>query len=218
MRTGKKAGRRPPVRVKSGPDIPVLAVVVGGVCLALLIGMVGWIVYLNRPASNSHPTAGGIPCDQGEHTQVHYHSALQIIYHGTPTDLPDNAGIMFTDSSQQAVQCYYWLHVHANEKNIVHIESPANQTFTLGQFFDVWNAWSNANGSGSIKLDSHHVAYFTLANGDTMKVYVDLGDGKGAQPYTGDPRSIVLKSREVITIEILPPDVPPPAFTFPAGL
>lgn len=217
VRTGKgKGGRRTPVRAKSGSDVPVLAVVVGVVCVALLIAMVAWIVYLNRPASSQHPVAGGVPCDTGEHTQVHYHAALQIVYHGVLTDLRQNTGIM--SNSAGSVTCYYWLHVHPQDTNIIHIESPATQTFTLGQFMDVWNAWSQANGYGAVKLDSTHVAQFTLTGDDAMKIYVDQGDGKGAQPYTGDARSIVLKSHEVITIEIAPPDQPAPAFTFPAGL
>ena len=41
MRTGKgKAGRRPPVKVKRGRDIPLLPVAVGGVLLALAIALV----------------------------------------------------------------------------------------------------------------------------------------------------------------------------------
>jgi hypothetical protein len=221
VRTGKggKAGRRPPVRVKSGPDVPIVAVVVGVVSLALLIGLIAWIVILNRPASsNQHAVAGGVPCDALEHTQVHYHAALQIVYHGVQTNLRDNTGIV-TDPTTGKISCYYWLHVHPQDKNVIHIESPASQSFKLGQFFDVWNTWSSANGYGAIKLDSTHVAQFTLSNGDVMKVYVDKGDGKGAQLYTGDPRLIVLASHEVITIEITPPDVtPPPPFTFAAGL
>src|SRR4029077_5038324 len=173
---------------------------------------------LNRPGPGP-ATAGGIPCDNLEHTQVHYHAALQIMYHGISTNLPDNTGINFTDSTQSSVSCYYWLHVHASQKNIIHIESPANQTFTLGQFFQVWDAWSRAKGTGTQRLDSTHVSQFTLAPTDKMVVYIDKGDGKGAQVYTGDPKTIVLTSHEVITIEIAPPDVtPPPAFTFPSGL
>ena len=46
-----------------------------------------------------------------------------------------------------------------------------------------------------------------------MKIYIDLDDGKGAQLFEGDPRNIVLKSHETITIEISPPILaPPPAF------
>ncbi len=149
---------------------------------------------------------------------MHYHTALQIIYHGVTTNLTDNIGIQ-TDSTGANVSCYYWLHVHAQNKNVIHIESPANDTFTLGQFFDVWNAWSQANGKGAQKLDATHVSTFTVGAGDKVVTYIDLGDGKGAQPYTGDLRSIPLKSHEVITIEITPPDVnPPPPFTFQSGL
>ena len=131
--------------------------------------------------------------------------------HGVLTNIRDNTGIQ-TDSAGN-VTCYYWLHVHPANKNVIHIESPANDTFTLGQFFDVSNAWSQANGFGAQKLDATHVATFTLQPGDKIVAYVDLGDGKGPQAFTGDPRSIVLRSHEVITIEISPPDVnPPPAF------
>lgn len=218
VRTGKgKGGRRPPTRVKTASDMPILPIAVGAVALLLLIGMIGWIVYLNRPQPGPQ-TVSGIPCDHLEHTQVHYHAALQIVYHGVVTNLRDNTGIVF-DSSGQNVSCYYWLHVHPTDKNVIHIESPASQTFTLGQFFDVWNAWSNQNGYGSVKLDSTHVGTFTLSGSDKEVVYIDHGDGKGAQVYTGDPRAITLQSHEVITIEITPPDVnPPPAFTFPSGL
>ena len=217
-RSKGKSGRRAPVKVKRASDVPILPIAVGGVLGLLLIGMIVYILWLNRPAPG--PTvAGGIPCDQLEHTQTHYHAALQIMYHGISTNLPDNTGINFTDSTQSAVSCYYWLHVHASQKNIIHIESPANQTFTLGQFFQVWDTWSKASGKGSQRLDATHVSQFTLAPTDKLVVYIDKGDGKGAQVYTGDPKAIVLASHEVVTIEITPPDVkPPPTFTFPSGL
>jgi hypothetical protein len=50
-------------------------------------------------------------------------------------------------------------------------------------------------------------------------IYVD--DGSGPKVYTGDPRAIVLKNHEVITVEITAPGVPqasPPPFTFASGL
>ncbi len=215
-RNGKtRGGKRPPVKVKTGPDIPLLPVAVGAILLVLVIALIGYIVYSSRPAPRPSAVAG-IPCDQGEHTQVHYHTALQIIYNGTVTDLPDNAGIM-TDSGGNTT-CYYWLHVHAGTKNVIHIESPAADTFTLGQFIDVWAKWAQASGNPVPKLDSTHVATFTLTPDQQLKVYVDLQDGKGPQLYTGDPRSIALKSHEVITLEVTPPDTTPPSFTFTGGL
>lgn len=211
-----KAARRQAVRPRSGAGVPLLPIVVASILAVLAIAMVAMIVYLNRPGP-APQAVSGIPCDQLEHSQVHYHAALQIVYKGIVTDLRDNTGVQTDSAGNQT--CLYWLHVHAQDKNIIHVEAPANQTFTLGQFVDVANAWSNSNGYGSFKLDSTHVATFTLGPTDKVVIYVDLGDGKGPTVYTGDPRAIVLKSHEVITIAIDPPDgFKPPAFNFPAGL
>jgi len=215
---GKGGGRRPPVRVKSGPDVPLLPVVVGGILLVLLVGMIAWIIYNNKPGP-APATAGGVPCDALEHTQTHYHAALQIIYQGAVTPLPGNLGIV-TDSSGNA-SCFYWLHVHTGQgqQNVIHVESPKGDTFTLGQFFDIWSAWNKQKGDPAVRLDATHVATFAVSTDQKLVIYIDLQDGKGPQPYTGDPRAIVLKSHEVITLEITPPDVnPPPSFTFGSGL
>ena len=211
-----KAGRR--IRPKASAGVPLMPVVAGVIVSVLTVALIVYIVYLHRPQPG--PVAvSGIPCDQLEHTQVHYHAALQILYYGTPTELRDNTGIQY--DSAGAVKCYYWLHVHATQKNVIHIESPASQTFTLGQFFDVADAWSNSNGYGSIKLDSTHVATFTLQPGDKVVTYIDLGDGKGPTVFEGDPRTITLKSHEVVTVEVVKAGdkaVTPPSFSFPSGL
>lgn len=212
-----KATRRPQVRARSGSGLPLLPIVVASILVVLAIGMVVAIAYYSRPTP-LQPTVSGVQCDRLEQTTLHYHAALQIVYQGTVHNLRDNIGIQ-PDSTGTAVSCFYWLHVHAGEPNVIHIESPPGKVFKLGQFMDVWNAWSKANGYGEQKLDATHVSTFTLTPDETMKVYIDLGDGKGAQLFTGDPRTIPLKSHEVITIEVTPPDVnPPPAFTFPSGL
>jgi hypothetical protein len=211
-----KAGRRPPVRARSGAGVPLLPIVAGSILALLTVALIGAIVYLNRPAS-APPSVAGVPCDHLEHSQVHYHAALQIVYDGVVHNIPDNIGINLDSAGN--ISCYYWLHVHPANKNVIHIESPAADTFTLGQFFDVWNAWSVAHDLGAQKLDTTHVSSITVGSEQKMVVYIDLGDGKGAQVYTGDPRQIRLKSHEVITIEITPPEVtPPPKFTFESGL
>jgi hypothetical protein len=212
-----KAGRRPPVRARSGSGVPLLPIVVGSILGLGLIGMIALIFYYQRPTA-AQPAVAGIPCDHLEHSQVHYHAAMQIVYDGQVRNLPGDAGIQ-KDSSTGSIKCYYWLHVHAANANIIHVESPASKVFTLGQFFDVMNAWSKANGKPAQLLDATHVSTFTLTGDQKIAVYIDLGDGKGATLYTGDPRQIPLKSHEVITIEVTPPEVsPPPAFTFPSGL
>jgi hypothetical protein len=216
VRSGSgKGGRRPPVKVKRGADIPLLPIIVGAILLLFAAGLIIYNV-VNTTKPTTPQIAAGIPCDNLEHTQVHYHAALQIIYLGNPTHLPANLGIV-TDSAGN-VSCYYWLHVHAANQDVIHIESPANQTFTLGQFFAVWNNWSKYNGGPSESLDATHVSSLTLTPDQKIVVYIDKQDGKGPQPYTGDPKAIVLAAHEVITLEITPPTVTPPAFTFTSGL
>jgi hypothetical protein len=204
-----KSGRRPPVKVKTGPELPLLPIAVGGILVVIAIVMVIIFVANSRAGSTTvaHATAAGIPCDSGANSQVHYHAALQIIYQGTPVSLPSDAGRLST--------CNYWLHVHAESPGVIHIESPKNRTFTLADFFAVWSA---SKGTPE-PLDSTHVAKFTLTPDQTLVVYVDHADKKGPQLYTGDPGKIVLAAHEVITLEITPPTVdPPPTFIFQSGL
>jgi hypothetical protein len=169
-----------------------------------------------------HGSSSNIPCDALEHTQVHYHVGIQVVLHGTneTTFLTPGAGIQ---GSETAPTCFYWLHVHAASPNTIHIESPADATYTLGDFFKVWDTWSTYNSGPREELSSTQVGQYKLQTGDSMKIYVDLNDGKGPQLWDGDPNKITLKSHEVVTIVIGPPDLQPadgrfPQFTFQSGL
>jgi hypothetical protein len=196
------------VKVKAGPELPLLPIAIGAilVVLALGLGIYAFNQAKGQPAVVV-PAAAGIPCDALEHTQVHYHAALQIVYHGTPVSIPSDVGRLST--------CFYWLHVHAESPGVIHIESPKGRTFTLGEFFKVWAVSKKTPEP----LDATHVSVFTLTGDEKLVVYIDLNDGKGPQLYTGDPAAIVLKAHEVITLEITPPTVnPPPKFTFQSGL
>jgi Domain of unknown function (DUF4190) len=184
----------------------------GGVGLAtagLILGFVGSIVWTFATAFGiytftqirNHPTtASAIPCDQLEHTNYHYHLALQIIDGGTQVPIPTDVG--------RPGLCFYWIHMHASSPGIIHVESPDLRAFTLGDFFDVWAKTSQQ----AVRLDSRHVGTITLSPGQSLVVFVD------GQRYDLDPRGIPLVSHEVIQLEIAPPTVdPPPAYTFPSG-
>ena len=218
VRTGAgKGSRRPPVRVKKGGDLPLLPIAVAAILVVFAIGLITFYFIANNK-STAPTTAAGIPCDQLEHTQVHYHAAIQIVYQGNVLPIPANLGIV-TDPVSGNATCFYWLHVHAQNTDVIHIESPASQTFTLGQLFAVWSTWSKSRGGPNEPLDATHVSTLTLTPDEKLIVYIDHQDGKGPQPYTGDPQAIVLTSHEVITLEITPPAVtPPPSFTFTSGL
>src|ERR1700686_1338753 len=92
VRTGSgKGSRRPPVRVKKGNDVPLLPIAVAGILLVFAIALIIYFVANNK--STTPATAAGVPCDQLEHSQVHYHAALQIVYQGNVLPIPANIGI-----------------------------------------------------------------------------------------------------------------------------
>lgn len=200
------------MKVKRGPELPVLAIAVGGILVVLAVVLIIITVVNSRNATPVHAVVAGIPCDNLEQTQTHYHAAIQIVQDGVVRPIPANIGIV----NPSAPTCYYWLHVHVADPNVIHIESPKNRTFTLGDFFAVWSRWSGIKE----QLDATHVSTLVLAPDQKLVIYIDkLDDKKGPQLYTGDPNKIVLSNHEVITLEITPPTVtPPPAFTFPVGL
>jgi hypothetical protein len=175
----------------------------------VVVAALGYVAVsrFNTATPNAPPRpATSIPCDQLEHTQVHYHAALQIVDQGQMVGIPTSVG--------RSGICYYWLHMHGSEPGIIHVEAPADRTFTLGDFFAVWGAW----GAKVQPLDSAHVSSFVLSPVQKLVVYVDKANSEGAQLFTGDPKTIVLANHEVITLEISPPTIaPPPAFTWPAG-
>jgi hypothetical protein len=204
-----KSGRPLRPKVRSGPELPLLPIAVGGILIVVAI-VIGIMAFSKAHTTNpSGPVAAaGIPCDQLEHTQTHYHAALQIIFEGHQVAIPNDIGRLST--------CFYWLHMHAESPGVIHIESPKSRTFTLGDFFKVWAASKKTPEP----LDATHVSSFTLTADQKLVIYIDDQDAKtGPQLFTGDPATIVLKAHEVITIEITPPTVtPPPTFTFPSGL
>jgi hypothetical protein len=197
--------------------MPIMAIIVGGVLLVvfivlLIIGVRGRTSTANAPTVKASSVS--IPCDQLEHTQIHYHVVLQSIdSNGTLHPITGGTGIV---PNETAPSCFYWLHVHSANQDVIHIESPADNVFTLGDFFKVWDAYNTYTQApaGHERLDATHVGTLTVETGQQMVVYVDLSDGKGPQVYEGDPSTIVLKAHEVITVEVVSSGktFPPPSF------
>jgi len=192
-----------------GLSTGAIIALIAGVAIVVLItvSVLSFLAFKSIDASlrpNITPPANAIPCDRLQLTQVHYHAALQILVGGTPISIPTDLGR--TDS------CSYWLHMHTGEEGIIHVEAPSARTYRLGDFFQVWSMWA---GKKEL-IDASHVSTISLRSDQKLLVYVDSGEGP--QPYSGDPGAIVLKNREVITLEITPPTAdPPPGFDWPPG-
>jgi hypothetical protein len=93
--------------------------------------------------------------------------------------------------------CFYWLHTHAPD-GIIHIESPVQRSYTLGEFFDEWGQPLGPDRVGPAK-------------GKVTTIY----DG---QVYQGNPRNIPLTAHARIQLEVGPPLVAPVSITWPSGL
>jgi hypothetical protein len=140
-------------------------------------------------------TVDGIQCQSNEQVAYHVHTHLSIFVNGQLRPMPAGIGIVLPNAQQtpqgpfdSATQCFYWLHVHAQD-GVIHIESPTTRAYTLGQFFDLWGQ----------PLTTTQVATVT----GPITVFVS------GRPVTGDPRNINLGSHEDIQIDVGTPVVPP---------
>jgi len=143
----------------------------------------------------------GIEGSSREMLKVHVHAHLALFNKGQQIAIPYGIGIVKPFQANNGFvgmgQGIYWLHTH-DATGIIHVESPDDRTYTLGQFFDIWGQ----------SLTSSEVAGLK----GTVRAFVD------GKPYSGSPRGIVLGAHTQITLEVGAPFVPPPTYTFPAGL
>jgi hypothetical protein len=136
----------------------------------------------------------GVQCNSAEQVAYHIHTHLAVYVNGVLRPISPGIGTVAPMAQQtangvfyEASNCYYWLHVHAQD-GVIHVESPTNRTYTLGQFFAIWGQ----------PLSKTRVGPAT----GKLTVYVN------GHQYTGDPTTIPLSSREDIQIDVGTP-VPP---------
>jgi hypothetical protein len=149
-------------------------------------------------------TVDGIQCQANEQVVYHIHAHLAVYVNGAARTIPEGIGIPPPRQVEQTADgpfvvggtCYYWLHSHTAD-GIVHIESPTQRIYTLGNWFDIWRQ----------PLSNTQVGPATGA----VIAYVN------GERYTGDVRSIPLNVHSVIQLDV-GTDVAPTPFTFPAGL
>src|SRR5215469_6509150 len=146
----------------------------------------------------------GIGCQTSEQTLFHIHAHLTIFVNGSPRQVPGGIGIPGAKAQNSAQgpfvssgTCFYWLHTHAAD-GIVHIESPVQRTYTLGNFFD---EWGQPLGPSQVGPAKGHVT--AIYNGHL---------------YQGNPRDIPLTKHAQIQLEVGTTLVAPEQITWPSGL
>jgi hypothetical protein len=151
----------------------------------------------------SGDTVDGVGCLGQEQTLFHIHAHLTVFVDGAPRQIPDGIGI--TGGQVQSTpqgpyvsggSCFYYLHTHAAD-GILHIESPVQRTYTLGDVFDVWGQPLGPRQVGP-------------AIGPVTAFY-------HGQLYDGNPRDIPLNAHAQIQLEAGRPLVAPVAITFTNG-
>ncbi len=163
----------------------------GGVVVVAVI--VAVIVVASRVTAA--PTIDGIQCVSSEGAATHIHQHLTIDIKGQAFPLPAGIGI---DDSQG---CLYALHTHSGD-GVVHVEAPSSDTYTLGQFFDIWQS----------PLGRKRLLTFAADRTHSVRAFVN------GRLYRGDPRAITLTPHALITLEYGPPWVAPTArFAWPQG-
>jgi hypothetical protein len=133
-------------------------------------------------------TVQGVQCQSSEQPAYHIHTHLSVYVNGVLRPITAGVGVVEPQSQQGAnppfygaTSCYYWLHVHTQD-GVIHVESPTTQAYTLGQFFAIWGQPLTKTSVGP-------------ATGK-LTVFVD------GKPFTGDPASIKLGSREDVQIDV----------------
>ncbi len=99
----------------------------------------------------------GIRCAPVEQLAYHIHAHLAVYDNGDLRPLPGGIGIPGSQVQQTTEgpvalggSCYYWLHTHAPD-GVIHIESPTQRVYTLGQFFDEWHQPLSSDQVGNVK-------------------------------------------------------------------
>jgi hypothetical protein len=108
---------------------------------------------------------------------LHIHQHLDIYVDGRHVTIPAQIGI---DAGGGFISD---LHTH-DTAGIVHVESPTQRTFTLGQFFAVWG----------LPLSSSCIGSLCRTATERLRAWV------GGTPVTADPTRIVLDEHQEIVL------------------
>ena len=146
----------------------------------------------------------GIQCGPTEQLVFHIHARLTIFVGGRSVRVPAGVGIANPQAQGSprgafvvSGACFAWLHTHAAD-GIIHMESPIQRTFTVGNFFDVWK-----QPLGPTRVGPAHGRVVAFVNGKL---------------WHGDPRSIPLHAHTQVQLDVGRPLVGPVHISSWSGL
>jgi hypothetical protein len=153
-------------------------------------------------AATTGQAIDGISCQTSEQTVFHVHTHLTLFVNGKQMQVPAGIGIPGAVATQTQAgpfidsgTCFYWLHTHAAD-GIIHIESPVQRTYTLGEFFDEWGQPLGPDQAGPAR----------------GKVTVIVN----GQVFKGSPREVPLGSHENLQVEVGSPLIAPETINWAA--
>jgi hypothetical protein len=162
------------------------------------------------------PAVDGIACaydpEKGYHQDVH----VSLFVRGRQLAVPLGIGIIDPQIAPYPSgpyaggayagndDCVYWMHTH-DHTGIVHVEpQAANQTFTLGQFFELWGqpltATQAAAYRGEVRIFRWHI-------GDARPRVTEATRQLRATTFA-------VRSHDEITVEVGPPWAPLPRYVW----
>lgn len=185
--------------------------------VALVALLVGFLLAMGRHDAAAAPIpllapvaaidgrpVDGISSSEEEQLAFHIHAHLQVYVDGQQRAVPAGVGIVPPLQVQPTADGpfvvggagIYWLHTH-DASGVIHIESPVQRRFTLGELFDIWG-----QPLGPQQVGPARGPVTVLVNGAAVG---------------GDPRAVILNAHDVIQLDV-GAVVPFQPYRFPAGL
>lgn len=147
-----------------------------------IVGISAYLIQVFNPCDS-------YPFPQATSSPIHYHVDLMIVINGKNVSIP--AGIGGGDSGV----CIQPLHNHVSEAgtNVIHIETPINRTYTLGDYFTVWAHSPNVQGPKPVIFNQNSIFNYTVSGGNELRMYVN---GQQSTAYGLLP----LQAHEIVVI------------------
>lgn len=140
--------------------------------LTALIGIVVAVDLLSvrTPPSQDESKYLDICINEGGPLAKHDHPKLTIMIDSTPMKIPRGVGISST--------CTRPIHTH-DETGTLHVESPSDRDYTLGDFFKIWGvAFSSDRIFGHINNSTHSLRMTVGGSENSAFDKFVLGDGQ----------------------------------------